>query len=416
MKAVIKYNLTDLYFLLFVLSVGIHKSAYLILKISGIDLVELFPFTLLIFPIIFLFLAFYQHRRVSFKIADDKANRRFVLIIMIYVHFLLLYGIVNGNNLDVIFQEYYTSILTYLAFKLGDSLIIIRSFQQKLIWIFILFFGLVLMATSYTREHLENLGYSAQDLGTTTASLAYEIAPILDFWPLIFGLFFFNKEVRIKWFYFLIPASFIFIQIYFLKRAPTIRGLSIVLLALSLRTIVTGRIRSIALGLLSTFIILITFYYLLPNALLQRFQQQDTARQDEALNMISQLSSIELIFGKGLGGEFQVEKGGIVQFINEQGAEVNTTLHIGAAYPMLKGGLLLWGIIFVHILYVISKGLARLGSLEDYQLASLTYLIVYCTFRAIEGPITPGSIFDAFLLGYSLRAVTLRHEKKMSNI
>ena len=88
-----------------------------------------------------------------------------------------------------------------------------------------------------------------------------------------------------------------------------------------------------------------------PKALLDRFETKDSARQDEAKGMFTQLTPLELVIGRGLGGTYYVEKGGIVQSINNEGRAVSANMHIGALYPILKGGVLLFLLIFYSIGY-----------------------------------------------------------------
>ena len=118
--------------------------------------------------------------------------------------------------------------------------------------------------------------------------------------------------------------------------------------------------------------------------------------------MLTQLTPLELIIGRGLGGTYYVKEGGIVQSINKEGKPVNAILHIGAFYPILKGGGVLFFLVFYHILSTVFRNIKRIKKLSKEGLTSLVFLIVYSLFRMIEGPISTGSIFDALLFGMSL--------------
>ena len=118
--------------------------------------------------------------------------------------------------------------------------------------------------------------------------------------------------------------------------------------------------------------------------------------------MLSQLNPLEFVFGRGLGGYYNVQRGGVVQYINNDGKEASSIIHIGAVYPILKGGLLLFFLIFYHILKTVYISLKKIKKLSEEELSCLVFLIVYSVFRLIEGPFSLGAIFDALLFGMSL--------------
>jgi hypothetical protein len=150
------------------------------------------------------------------------------------------------------------------------------------------------------------------------------------------------------------------------------------------------------------FLLLFLAYFFLPENLSDRFKTEDKARQNELLNMFSQLTYDEWIFGRGLGGEYHSAKDGIVERINEDGVEVKSTLHIGFGDSILKGGLILFILISLHGISLIIKNLNRIKLISNEQFVGLAFLITFLLFRLIEGGLTPGSIFNAVLFGMSL--------------
>ena len=118
------------------------------------------------------------------------------------------------------------------------------------------------------------------------------------------------------------------------------------------------------------------------------------------------------LIGKGLGGDYYVAQGGIVETINNKNQAISRVLHIGATYSILKGGIFLFLIIFLHIFRTIYYNLRRVKYLNERELTCLCFLLVYSIFRLIEGPISPGAIFDATLYGMSLGVLNLNWIKK----
>ncbi|MEQ6123443.1 hypothetical protein AAON49_04510 [Pseudotenacibaculum sp. MALMAid0570] len=410
-------KISGILFFLFILSVGLHKSNYLINQLSGVNIESIIGITLLAFPLLFLFLSYYYSP--SRRIYSIKRKDSFVVnIIFFYVHCLLVYGVIRGNDLSSLFQEYWTSLVILLAYKISSEDYIWKMFEGKLRITFFVFAGLVFLGRSYTLEHLSVLGYDALETGNTTAVLSYTMAPMLDFWPFLFLLPFFNKEkkVRNKILIFLPLIVYLGFQLYFLKRAPSARAISFLILATAINMKITGNskifIRQIfLLGTIASLMFVFT-----PEALVKRFQTKDTARQDEAVQMISQLSVYELLIGRGLGGDYVVNQGGIVQFIDNKGKPVSTSVHIGAVYPILKGGFFFFFLVLFHILSTVYKSAIRIKELSSRELSCLVFLIIYSLFRLIEGPLTPGSVFDALLFGMSLGYLNRKSENIKPNI
>lgn len=396
-------KITQTFFILFVLIVGIHKSNFIIAEFTGFDLQSIFQISLLTFPLPFLFIAYLYS---SSRKINTKKNKDSFLVntIFFYVNILLLYGFMRGNNIDNILFEYWTAILLLLSHKIASSEEIWRLFNGKLIIVFFIFSILVFLGTNYTVIHLVEIGFDALSTeGSRTGLMAYDMAPILDLWPFLFLLGFFNKKIKKSRILIYLPfIIYLLFQLYFLKRAPSARAISFLIFALFIKMKLSKNNYAYVkqIFVLVTLGVLILFYT--PETLKERFASTDTARQDESLGMLSQLNPLEIVFGKGLGGDYYVQRGGIVQYINHEGREVSSMVHIGAAYPILKGGLLLFFLIFYHITKTVYRSLLRIKKLSKEELTCLIFLTIYSLFRLIEGPVSLGAVFDALLFGISL--------------
>jgi hypothetical protein len=396
-------KISQTFFIFFVLTVGIHKSNFIINEFTGLDIQSIIQISLLTFPLPFLFIAY---RYSSSRKINTKKNKDSLMvnIIFFYVNILLFYGLIRGNNIDNIFFEYWTAVFLLLSHKIASSEEIWILFKGKLIIVFLIFSILVFLGTKYTLTHLVEIGYDALSTGgSTTGLMAYDMSPILDFWPFLFLLGFFNK--KIKKFRFLIYLPFIIyllFQVFFLKRAPTVRAISILVLA----SFIKMKLSINNYAFIKQIFVFITLGIVIlsstPEAIKERFNTKDTTRQDESLGMLSQLNPLEFVFGRGLGGYYNVHRGGIVQYTNNEGKDVSSIIHIGAAYPILKGGFLLFFLIFYHILKTVYISFMRIKKLTEEELSCLVFLIIYSVFRLIEGPFSLGAIFDALLFGMSL--------------
>jgi hypothetical protein len=408
-------SLAETSFLLFVLLVGLHRCNYLIDQLTGINIQQTVQVSILAFSLVFLYASYVFSKQDA--ATPIKKNSVYVTITLCYVHLLLVYGFMRGNKLEIILEEYWTGLIILFSYKLALNLNVWRLFERKLVVVYLLFSVLVFAGIGYLQEHLELLNFDIQSTNVTTALLAYEISPILDFWPfiLLLGLFSKNKfNKAISFVPFIIYMGF---QIFFLKRAPTIRAALHYVFGIFIYLLHTGnqkaKQRYITILLLFVFV----FIYFLPEDLVARFESTELAQQsrpDELFWMLSQLNVFEILFGRGLGGEYMVASTGIVGYVKD-GQELSTVLHIGAGYPILKGGVLLFILITSHIIFVIRKGLREVKTLTREQLVSLSFLIVFIASRFIEGPISPGSLFNGVLYGMSLGCLEATYKSNNSS-
>ena len=155
-------------------------------------------------------------------------------------------------------------------------------------------------------------------------------------------------------------------------------------------------------------IILLSYF---PQKLVERFNKDDGSRPKEMKAMFGSFTTKDYVIGRGLGGAF-ISHNWIYDYVNkETHLTMRIIVHIGSVYPFLKGGGILFLLIFVQISRGIFFGLKNLKKLNREQFASLVFLIVYSLFRLIEGPPSTGQIFDGLLFGMSLGCLDLMRIK-----
>lgn len=394
------------YFLLFFLTVGLHKTNYLISQLLGVNIQSTIGVSLLTLPLLFLILAEYHSSR-SYSLLAALKNDRLLKLIFVVVHLALVYGLIMGNSLDVIIQEYWTAMIVLYGYRISRDMALLESFRQKnLRFIFLLFAVATAYGTTMIQEHLTIYDFTT-DL--STATLAYEISPILDFWPFMFLIVLFSERQPFRKFWFYIPiAIYLGFQLFFVKRAPSARVLAFLVLGISSFWYLKQRRDFIVRMLFGSVLVIGALVFFTPKNLVDRFQKEDNSRQSEAFTMLEQFNLAEVIIGKGLGGYYLLEEGAGIVEINSEGELGKHILHIGLFYPYLKGGLLLSILVIAHILRSIYFGMRHFRQLHPYQHMAMIFLFVYSLFRVIEGPFSPGMVFDGFLFGCSLGLLNQR--------
>ena len=394
------------FFLLFFLAVGLHKTNYLISQLTGFNIQATIGFSLLTLPLLFLLLAEFFSRHSYSLLAAVKRDFLLGMTLMI-VHFDLLYGIVVGNSLEVIVQEYWTAMIVLYGYRISSDFNLLNLFRQKELRItFVLFTVATLYSTTLIQEHLTIYDFTT-DL--TTATLAYEVSPTLDFWPFVFLFALFSEKQPFRKIWVYIPiVVYLGFQLFFVKRAPSVRVLAIVTLAVTAFWYRERRGDFIIRILVGIIFLIGAVALFAPKNLIERFQKEDTSRQTEAISMLKQFDFGEMVIGKGLGGYYLLEEGAGLIEVNDQGDIGKHILHIGLFYPYLKGGILLFTLVLAHVIRSIYIGVRMFKRLHPYQLGALVFIIIYSLFRLIEGPFSPGLVFDGFLFGTSLGLLNQR--------
>jgi hypothetical protein len=385
-------------FLTFISLAIIGSSNYLLVKLTGIDLNVVVGVSILFSCIIFLFGSTFA---ISFSNASKKKLSFPTFAIILYSAGILIYGILIGNEIGIIIEEAWIGIVIFLAYKLSLNQAIWNAYKKHIFLIFLLISLIIYKGLDQTREYIDEIDVAQSVLEEATASLGYELISLLDFWPFIFALLFFrggyvNKVLAI------IPfIIYISLQLYFLKRAPTVRAFIQVFFFFWIASIKNNKLKSTVYFVPIIAIGLILFYLVIPEQLVERFSSDDGSRPDELINMFSQMNPVELVFGKGLGGEY-ISDNGIYDYLSPDAREMRTTVHIGAAYPILKGGLLLFSLIFSHLIILLIKSFKHVRAFSDKEIASFGFLVIFLVFRFVEGPMNSTSIFNAIMFGMSI--------------
>lgn len=396
-----KNRLSSLLFILFFLSIIVHKSNYLISLYIGLDLQSVLPFSLLVFPIIFL-IGSYYFSSDKIIVFTSKKSTVFVRVTLLYLLFMFINALINENKFMNIVWEVYIAAIIYFSYKLAASDKIWKLFEFEMLIIFGFTAIMVFAGTFHLAKHLYNQEFTYKIQSLTTSTLAYEISPILDFWPFVFLINYKSKNFWKKFLSYLVVGIYILFQLFFLKRAPTGRAIMVftcatILFVYSRKSIISYLKYGLVFFILSG-VLIINF----PKKLVERFKNDDNSRPMEFQSMIGSFSSMDYVFGRGLGGAYVSENWIKDYYDFKTHKPMRIILHIGIAYALLKGGIILWSIIFIHVFRDIIFGLTNLKFLGNNQFASLIFLIVYCAFRFIEGPPSTGAIFDSVLFGMSL--------------
>jgi hypothetical protein len=405
-------NLSGVFFVLFFLSVALHKTNYLILMLIGINVQSLVGVSLLLFPSVFLILAYtFSKNDWVFAIGDAPLT----FFIFLFVHILAVVGLISGNQSAVILTEYWAAWLVFLSFLIARDVKKWELFEKKFHVMFYFFSGLVALGVIFPAEHLlENLDKIE---GITSATVAYQISQILDFWPLLFMMKFFKttglKNNLISFLPFVIYISF---QVFFLKRAPSARAVAYIFTAITLYYYLKGLGTFLPKFFVTSFVAFFLIFFLTPKNLTDRFMTEDSARLDETITMFEQMSVPEHIFGKGLGGYFYNDEVGGAIVVDGSGELGKYILHIGVSYAYLKGGVVLLLLILTLYFNSIFRGLSHLHTLTAEQKSALCFLIVYGVFRIIEGPFSTGAIFDGVLFGLSLGILSKKSFKDSADL
>jgi hypothetical protein len=293
--------------------------------------------------------------------------------------------------------------VVFLAYKISLNKDIWNSFRVYVFLLFVITVLILYIGLNQTRQYLDELDIVAASVfEETTSSLAYELVSLTDFWPFIFAILFFREGLSNKILAFLPFVLYVILQLYFLKRAPAVRAVFQISIFFLIAALSKNRIKDIIKVIPIVLLLLCAFYFVLPQGLIDRFKDDDGSRPDELLNMIYQFNLIELLIGKGMGGAY-ISDNGIYDYVDMQnGNEMRTTVHIGLAYPLLKGGILFVLLIFSHISIILVKAFKYLRYSTSIEIASYGFLFVFSLFRLIEGPINAVSIFNGVMFGMSI--------------
>jgi hypothetical protein len=288
--------------------------------------------------------------------------------------------------------------------------VIWEDMYKPLVILFWIFFIPVVLGVNFPRLNLIEEGSVDHIMKTIgflpgTASIAYEMYPILDFFPIVFVLSVVRKKIDIwKILGLCTILGYLGLHIYFQKRAPSIRALTYIFSAFCIFQIAKPSMMRMMKSIIPAiigFILLISFVPI--DGLVNRLNKsgEDKSRQTEARVMLTQLEPQEWIFGRGFGGYYiSSAKLGLIYNLEFPSGEVGSTFtHIAFVYFILKGGILF---LLFHLLLIaplIYRVIDRKWLKNKYNFTAAVILPVYCLFLLIEGPFSTGAVFGGVLFG-----------------
>lgn len=437
-KTVRDRKIARIYLVLFFLFVGIHKLDQIQLFYTGISLKSFTIITPLFIPPIFLVLAFFKYKSIHIKTKSTSPYSQFTVVLTLFtslIFFLAIYGTLIGNPTLYIFTEIWIYLIVVFCILLGRYNAVWEDIYKPLIILFWIFFIPVYFGTFIPRLHLIANGgaeYLIDRYGflTGTGTLAYEMYPILDFFPIIFILSIIRKKVDIwKILGVCTILGYLGLQIFFQKRAPSVRALSYIFIVFfTLQLIRPSLIKLLRIAIPAAIGMFLLLSVVSIDGLLGRLSQsgEDKSRQTEVGIMLGQFNPVEWIIGRGFGGYFVLDNRfgkGVGAYEVRPGVLGKVNLHIGFFYPILKGGLLFLFLTLAFSLPMLYRWMDKRWLKNEYNFTAFNVLTVIFLFQFIEGPFSSGATFLGVLYGFcwgkiatSLEQFVINDSKNLSHL
>lgn len=320
-----------------------------------------------------------------------------ILVLALAAYGFLVNPLVVSTSMDT---ATYLIILCFVALSRHDEFW--HDLEKPLLVLFWVGVGLTLIGVrtpDFEAQEIRSLYGITID--TPTDTLGYRIVGLLGLFPLLFVLAL--ARDRLDWWTLLGMGTLVVylgFQVYFAKRAPVARALSYAVVALVLVPLLRGRRVSVWIVLVFTAFAITGFlavdrYF---PVLIAKYQMADASRLEEAKALMSDLSRLEWLFGRGMGGTFTPPRYWRVGIIDSGGMFARDTVHAGVLLPVLKGGSL-----FALAYYSLFARVIRVHPTTWYQsrvnLAAAVALPVYTVFLFVEGPPSIANVYDAVLVG-----------------
>ena len=371
------------------------------------------PFLILqIFSLVFLFAAIYRFKRhISSKWGSNMlwTDKLFGVFLVI----LLLWGIIRGNGIYFIFSDFYVYIVIFGFLILGRYDQIWELMYKPMLILFwfavvLILFGLMMSGKNYwyTGE-FGAVSFKPYFASRFRWSVAYDLRPLLKFWPILFAL----SYTQAKWnLWKLIGLGTFLADILLNGIIFKFRSMVLIdLLQIAMVVLVvplTQKKLKIGMVYLALTILSLTFFAVQGTeayeSLMSRFYYSDMYdyRIRELKKMVTSLNPANFIVGKGMGGTYHppldVHGGRLVTFPG---------VHIGIFTPLLKGG------VFFLILYLsffcrmfIHKSSKWFQN--KFNIVALSVLPVFFLSQLIIPMPGMESIFSVILMGLTCSRMT----------
>lgn len=219
-----------------------------------------------------------------------------------------------------------------------------------------------------------------------------------------------NARYDRRYFFFMaaVAVGVLFVHLYFARRSMSVRTLVEIVTGTIILPFVFFRRRflsTLAAGGLVAVIIGLLMYFPF-DTLIQRYTKTygvvDTLttgneRWLELAMMFEELSASEVLVGRGLGGTF-LEGSFYEEFASDDENGGRATTHLGFGGPILKGGVIWWGVYFYPLLYIV-RMLPRIRRFDPLSICVAAAGCILLAIQGIEGTVTYSAAWVGLGLG-----------------
>lgn len=353
----------------------------------------------------------YRHRWGPVPPTNSHSVR--VKLLAAWIVLLAIYGFIRGNAMTLMAFDVWAYALILLCLVLGRYDEVwkdLEKFMLILFWVGVLFV-VAGLGTAEFRETMHMGGVMVEMRGDAEArsavrTVGFNLRTMLHFWPVLFALAYFRPRMNIwKMLGLGTPLVYLALMIYFQKRAPTARAMAYVLMVVIVLPAFRKRLN------VGTAVVVLTGVAILGalalgsesfESLMQRFRGEQTilhsSRALEARAFLKDMSPVEYIVGRGMGGAYRPPHGWGAGVAVHKGQILRHEFHMGVFNPLLKGGILFCLIYYSFIAPLLSP--KPPGWYQNrFNLAAISVLPVYALFLLIEGMPSVLRIYDGVLLG-----------------
>lgn len=333
-----------------------------------------------------------------------------VAIFVVVTGLLSLVGFLRGHLIQHIVHDVWAYLFIAACLIVGRSNAFWTDLRKPMLIFFWVGFVILWVSLGRPMVEIEYTGVSTGDIvregevRSKVWTLGYDLQAYLSFWPVLFVLAY--QERKWTWQRFLGLATapaYLILQIMFLKRAPTIRAIGYVIVAILASAVFQRRLRPGTAVLAGAGLIVgvSLFGGIYLEQLKSRFERSETeSRFYEARSLLSELSGIEWVVGRGMGGYFVPPAGwkAGLTYVDYKGTRGRTAMHVGILMPMLKGGITLTAIFYLFFFRAFTPkppGWVQLPA----NFAARAVFPVYLAFLFIEGPPLMGDPMTCLMIG-----------------
>lgn len=352
------------------------------------------------------YLALVRYRRsypLQFPTPTFDARRR---VLFAATLLLVIYGLWRENLPVMVVQDAWTFLFLFVFLDLSRYDPAWLDVEKPLIVLFWLLFITVLAGLGLPRPMIWEDGGIELEHGDLSSrpfvfTLAYPLARLLEFWPLVFVFAYLRPRFDTwKLLGLLAALGWVAVQILFQKRAPVLRGVCYLVAALMMVPYSAGRMRTLAPKLLLVgggLVILVLFSGTASFVgLVQRYQDFKEeglaeARIEESQAMLKDFSDWDNVVGRGMGGWYVPPLEMTGSPVSSQGEIGNPSTHIGFFHPFIKGGILL-SLLYYSFFASLLRRKPRWWLQNRCNAAALCIAPVLFLFLFMEGAPNPGNI------------------------